>query len=262
MGISFRVATGFSILVVLLLIGGGLSLFEARCAGAEMRASLGQRHALVESGHALRLALEHQRRAVLLAAVASHAPGYDGCAEFRAAATAFEQCLAQVSAGLTADGDVARADSLSARHRRYRSMVERLLAGGEYGIPYLRDSVMPLELTLVEPVECLLSDWQAALRGAASQLEEVPQRMLRSGLIVAAVTVLYTLMFSYFVHHFYVVPLRRVGASIQHYLRFRRYTPVPHAANDELADLRDAVDRLVTLSQEHRAAGEMRPVQP
>lgn len=86
---------------------------------------------------------------------------------------------------------------------------------------------------------------EKGLYQALSFLKDAPYRALRPGVIVIIVGLLFMLMFSYLLNHYFVAPIRQITESIRRYQKFHTYHSVPVSSDDEILELRRAIDRLV-----------------
>ena len=86
---------------------------------------------------------------------------------------------------------------------------------------------------------------EKGLYQALAFLKDAPYRALRPGVIVIIVGLLFMLMFSYLVNHFFVVPIKQIAESIRRYLKFKTYHSVSLSADDEILELRKLIDRLI-----------------
>ncbi len=105
-----------------------------------------------------------------------------------------------------------------------------------------------VEDTHPELLRCLTTVRELNEKGlyqALAFLKDAPYRALRPGVIVIIVGLLFMLMFSYLVNHFFVVPIKQIAESIRRYLKFKTYHSVSLSAEDEILELRRLIDRLI-----------------
>lgn len=248
-GIHAKISLGFSILVAMLFISGLLSIYALISLGRDIRVLLDDSYRSVSYSHGMLLALERQRHALLLSLSDVAGVTASDSAKMVSAREDFLSNLSLANSNLTHPGEDVYVDSISFYYARYCEASDSILDGGDYGYDYFVRHVMPLDSAVSFFLSRLLALNQDGLYASVSSLEEAPHRALRPGLIVVIVSVFFTLMFSYFIRYFYVLPLRKIRSSILHFLKLGRYSPVSLSSRDELLELRDAVDQLVSVSR-------------
>lgn len=80
---------------------------------------------------------------------------------------------------------------------------------------------------------------------ALAFLKDAPYRALRPGVIVIIVGLLFMLMFSYLLNHFFILPIKQITESLRRYIKLKTYHSVNVSTEDELLELRRTIDRLV-----------------
>lgn len=126
----------------------------------------------------------------------------------------------------------------------FRELKERIIIYEKHQSP-IGSVVEDLQPELLRRLAKVREMNEKGLYQALAFLKDAPYRALRPGVIVIIVGLLFMLMFSYLVNHFFVLPIKQIAESIRRYLKFKTYHSVPLSADDELLELRQLIDRLV-----------------
>ena len=109
----------------------------------------------------------------------------------------------------------------------------------------IRESIDKLHPRLLKKLSRVRELNEKGLYQALAFLKDAPYRALRPGVIVIIVGLLFMMMFSYLVNHFFVSPIKQITESIRRYQKFHTYHSVPISSDDEILELRRAIDRLI-----------------
>ncbi|PIE84025.1 MAG: hypothetical protein CSA07_03990 [Bacteroidia bacterium] len=251
LGISTKGSLGFFILAAMLFISGALSIHELTRMGREIRQLLNDSYGSVKYSQTMLSSLESQEDQIL-AMVADPKGERMHLEAYRSAEREFLQNLELAGANLTREEEGPLVDSIRSDYSALSLAALEFIQGGGRSLPLYLGSVQPRMRRVTRRVNALLVLNQQGLYQSSSILEDSAARALRPGLIIIGVGILFTLMFTYLVWQFYVRPVRQITESINTFIKFNRYSPVPMAARDELLDLREAVDRLAHYAQEQR----------
>ncbi len=250
LGISAKVSLGFFILAAMLFISGALSIHELTRMGREIRQLLNDSYSSVRYSQAMLSSLESQEDQ-LLSLVADGEEGDRVYLEaYRSAEREFLQNLELAGSNLTLEAEGPLVDSIRSEYSALSLASLEFIQGKGRSLRVYLDSVQPRMHSVIGRVNALLVMNQQDLYKSSSILEDSAARAMRPGLIIIGVGILFTLMFTYLVWQFYVRPVRSITESINTFIKFNRYSPVPMSARDELLDLRKAVDRLAHYAQE------------
>ncbi len=253
LGLGGRLYLGIAIFLVLLLLSAGLSMYVLVGLSREMQELLVGNNRSVASCQGMLSALTQQQKDLedfLLSqgAMAIHPLGAE--ASFRVAAGHFEDALQLASENHPEMPAHALIDSLEAAYGSYKSSVIEFLQQparheGDHDLASYLATISPMQQRIMGMVNRLLGEHQTSLQRARAVLTSSPERVLRPGLIIAAVGLIFAVLLSYMVHRFYLHPLRQITRCVDQYANFKRYSQVSIQLNGELLDLRKALDRLV-----------------
>lgn len=257
-GVRLKMSLGFAILAAMLFISDALAIRELSQIGREVRSILDDSYRSVEYGQGMLNELGMQQMAILQHLTGDEADARDQLADFKRAEVSFRHQLALAKSNLKHEGESLMTDSIAQSFEIYvagalRILTEKGPVGAEC-TEHLRSVVVQLRRQLNGLV--LLN--QEALYSTVHLLEDSTRRAIRPGILVIVVGILFIFLFTYLINHYFVSPVVGITASIRQYLKLGRYKAYPTASNDELEELRDAVDQLVQHDQ-HGRTGQPLP---
>ncbi|HZJ73735.1 MAG TPA: hypothetical protein VFC87_02915, partial [Perlabentimonas sp.] len=107
----------------------------------------------------------------------------------------------------------------------------------------------PLLIDVNEHVKNLITINQQDLSKSAAFLETSAQRASLPGLIVIVTSLIFTLVFTYLVHYYFVSPILRLTKGINDYVKFRKPFAVHLETKDEFHKLKESIVNLISLTK-------------
>lgn len=249
-GISTKVSLGFIILAAMLFISGALSIHELTLMGKDIRRLLDDSYSSVKYSKAMIVALDAQRKSMLRYLTEERDSTTRISPEFLSADREFRASLALAQSSLVNQEEAPLVDSIRVFYADFAEAAQAFVSDSSSTLSEYFAHVAPLMQDVVRSITHLLTMKQQAVYAKSTILEDSASRALRPGLIIIVVGILFTLMFTYLLRHFYVSPIKKMGRNIRTYLSVGRYSPLQMVADDELHDLSDAVDDLVQYARQ------------
>ncbi len=246
MGIKIKILLGFFILASMLFISGAISIFELTMLGKSVKGLVYDNYISIDYSRQMLDALEKQDNALIMLANGNHEKAI---VDFHSAKLLFEENLALASKNLTQTNEDLLIDSLSICYSSF------LVVSNEY----INNRSLPLSdyIALIKPiisatsslVKNLITINQQGLFKSATFLETSAQRAIIPGLIVIITSIVFTIIFTYLVHHYFVDPIIRLTKGINDYVKYRKPFEVPLETKDELYSLKESIANLITFSK-------------
>lgn len=255
LGIRGKISLGFSILTAMLIIMGTLSIIELSRVGHTFRTTLDESYRSIQYCNQMQLALAEERFALLLTST-SHTdiPSLSAKRIYFEAHEQFENSMHLAELNITQQLERGIIDSTKLLYSRLHTLRQRILSGQGQADPQSIRALLPIQQRLTQKLDELLQVNQSSLYRSVTQLEQRPHSAFKSGLITIIIGILFTLMFTFLVRKYYVLPIKQITTSVEKYLKINHYQPVQLTSKDELLDLRSAVDSLVAKTQAHRTS--------
>ena len=244
MGIRTKIMLGFIILASMLFISGAISIFELTKLGKSVKGLIYDNYRSIDYSRDMLDALEQQEYAILLYMVNKNE---DALRTFRIANDLFEQNIELAKTNLTQEGELTFVDSVRIHYYSFYRNANDFINGGDFRIDYYVSEIQPKLHSTSEQVKNLITVNQEALYKSAIQLESSAQRAIMPGLIVILTSLIFTFVFTYLVHHYFVSPIIRLTKGINDYVKYRKPLDVPLETRDEIWKLKESIVKLITI---------------
>ena len=259
-GIRKRVAIGFLSIVSLLFISGMISLFELGHLSNDAETLMNRNRRNIELAKDMFEALYVQNNAMAHIAVLGERDGYDSICI---------NGLARLEMSLTAAYDNSKnngyLDSLTLSVAELRLLTESFLSSDKVD----NDEVADVDRfaartwydaryeTAMAKISEQISGYMAftykGLVPRADQLSRNAYRAVTPVLISLLVMIAIVLMLFYFIMKYCVLPVLSINKGLADYLSFKLPFNVKSECRDELQDLKENIDTLITVSKQNKA---------
>ena len=124
------------------------------------------------------------------------------------------------------------------------------LEGGHKQLSDYLNEVYPLMLVTSDQIKKLMVLNQRELYESAAFHESSAQRAIMPGLIVILTSLLFTFVFTYLIHHYFVSPIISLTKGINDYVKYRKPFKVTLETKDELWSLKESIFNLIDASKQ------------
>lgn len=235
---------GFIILASMLFISGAISIYEITKLGKSVKGLIYDNYKSIEYSRNMLDALDNQESALLY-----FVNGDTDIAksQYFKAHHLFESNLDSATNNLQLEGEQMLIDSARFYYDKLKQQVEPIFSSSSFTLgAYLQEINSDLLLTSMH-VKNLMIINQDALVKSAGYLETSAQRAAMPGLIVIITSLIFTFVFTYLVHHYFVSPIIRLTKGINDFVKYRKPFDVPIETKDELLSLKESIVNLISL---------------
>lgn len=248
MGIRIKILSGFLILVIMLALAGGWSIYEIRSMGGSVNRILEENYKSIHAAGTMTEALEREDSAMLLLLSGNET---DARRIMTAADATFQEGFSIAENNITLPGEDKLVSKIEEDYRIYRSLWPKAAeAQSSISPTWYFEKVHPAFLHLKSNIAELRSLNDEAMYTAASQLEAHAHRAVMPGIVAILSALVFTLIFNYFVHYYMVGPIIRITDGVQKSMETRAPFDVNIETNDELQRLVSALRNLVNRYQQ------------
>lgn len=244
MGIRVKIMLGFIILASMLFISGSIQIFELTKLGRAVKGLIYDNYRSIDYSRNMLDALEKQENALLLFA---NGDSIVYKKKFIEAEHFFLASLDSATKNLTLPDEKLYIDSIRLFYSHFQNLANEALKSKEFTLGYYLREVNPSIITTSEHVKNLITVNQQGLFNSAAFLEASAQRALMPGLIVIITSLIFTFVFTYLLHHYFVSPVIRLTKGINDYVKFRKPFDVPLESKDELHSLKESIANLIAV---------------
>lgn len=253
-GIRKRITVGFMSIAALLFFSGMISFFELSHLSNDTEEILKANSRNIELARKMLDASDEQNRAFMHLAVLGHEQ-YDSLC--RRSMDDIEQTLEVARQEAV---DRASLDSLGFAVSEMRILTDDFLtfgAGAEQGYvdtEWYDSDFQNCYKNLTLEIRKFMTSTQSSLAPRTEQLKKNAYRSVTPVLISLAVMIAIVLMFYFFITIYCVNPILEMNRSLGNYLAFRTPFAVKSECRDEMEELRDKIETLITNSKQQLKA--------
>lgn len=243
MGIRTKIMMGFIILASMLFISGAISIYEITKLGKAVKGLIYDNYKSIDYSRNMLDALDDQESALLFFAngdtVASKS-------QYFTAHHLFESNLDSATNSFQLEEEQMLIDSVRLYYDRLKKQVVPIFSSSNFSLSVYLDEINPDILLTSKHVKNLVIINQDALYKSTAYLETSAQRASIPGLIVIITSLIFTFVFTYLVHHYFVSPIIRLTKGINDFVKYRKPFDVPIETKDELLRLKESIVNLIT----------------
>ncbi len=248
MGIRAKILSGFLILSTMLLVAGVWTVFQLRTMGQSVQDLLDDNYRSVQAGKAMLEALEREDSGVLLLLLGEEA---EGRAILAAADEVFLENLGFAEGNITIDGEAGCLQALRASYDAYRALwsAPPAAAGRASGLEWYSGPVQAAFQRTKGGVSELMAMNDRGIYETASRMQAQARRAAMPGVVAILSAVVFSLLFSSFVHAYMVRPLLRIARAAEEFAERGKAFDVSPGTGDEIDQLATTVRELTLKSR-------------
>ncbi len=247
MGLRTKILSGFVILILMLFAAGAWSVYEMTFMGSSVQRLLDENYRSINAARMMIEALEREDSAILLLMSGNEEQGKlildsgDGL---------FLEWLETARNNVTLDGEQTYVDNIEERYRVFKeSWTESILKSeNEENLSWYYKTIHQAFLDAKLSVNQLMTLNDKAMYSTAMELEKRSYRMIMPGIVAIVSSVIFTLVFSYFVNYYMVRPIIRITNGVQDFIKTGNDMDIFVETKDELSCLASAVRELCAIS--------------
>ena len=244
MGIRSKIMMGFVILASMLFISGAISIFEITKLGKAVKGLIFDNYKSIDYSRNMLDALELQENSMLFYIKGD---SIQAIVKFNKAHTFFTQNLDSASTNLNQPKEQIYIDSVRVAYTDFFQSAKKFYQSADASLNFYLDEINPKILVTSEHVKNLITINQKSLFNSAAYLETSAQRAVMPGLIVIITSLLFTFVFTYLVHYYFVKPIIRLTKGINDFVKYRKSFDVTIENKDELLSLRESIVSLISI---------------
>lgn len=237
---------GFMILASMLFISGAISIFELTKLGKSIKGLIVDNYQSIDFSRNMLDALEQQGTALLLL---SNGDEESAVKEFNAAENFFYHNLDSASISFKVEMERTFVDSVRISYSAFNQVARNALNQSDFTLTRYLTDVKPLMLEVDKHVKNLITLNQQGLFNSALFFETSAHRASIPGLIVIITSLIFTFVFTFLVHHYFVSPIIRLTKGINDFVKYRKPFDVQLETKDEFHSLRESIVSLISILQ-------------
>ncbi|MBN1300083.1 MAG: MCP four helix bundle domain-containing protein [Melioribacteraceae bacterium] len=243
MKLKGKILSGFIILVIMLTIAGGWSIYELDNVGLTINKILDENYKSINLSKRMTEDLERQDSGILLLMLGRWKEGREILSK---ADSSFNSNLNFAFNNITVPGEKVNLDNISASYSAYRNLWEKPIVDtdkeGNFDWYFNR---MHKEFMKVKYAVQQLADLNdKTMYEIASAAEQRSNRAIMPGIIAVLSSILFTVIFVYFVNYYVVNPIVNITSRVKMFIEKNRPFTVEIETKDELLELAESIKKL------------------
>ncbi|HPN34319.1 MAG TPA: MCP four helix bundle domain-containing protein [bacterium] len=246
MKLRAKIISGFIILALMLSIAGVWSIFELKSMGKTVLGFLDENYKSIDATKTMIEALEREDSAILLLLLGDRQEGINILAS---ADSLFKSGFETARNNVTIAGEQTLIDSIKIQYQAYTHLWEKHMRDNrreENLNRYFQNFHTPF-LDLKTTLRALMTLNHQFMFRTASDLNDKANRAIMPGVVAVLAALIFTALFSHFVHVYFVNPIIKMNKSIKNVLDHKAAFTVEIETNDEIGELASSLKKLSDL---------------
>ena len=245
MNLRYKIFSGFIILALMLTIAGAWSIYHFHFIGNRVNKIMDGEYRSINSSISMLHALEREDSAILLSLLGNL---YESSAILHSADSSFIDGLKQARTAINSKNNKELLAKIENDYTIYKNGWQNL---GNSDPPkdliknYFANSHTKF-LNVKQSVEHLLLESENELYSTASNLKDLANRATMPGIIAIIAALAFTIMFSYFVHLYFIAPIVNIITAVKQNKKSGTPINIKVHSKDEIVELADSVNYLST----------------
>jgi len=244
MGIRLKILSGFIILAIMLLIAGLISIHELTNIGNYVQKLLDDNYKSIEAAGTMLEALEREDSGILLLLMGKWEEGRKVIKE---GDELFNKGFLSAKNNITIPGENKYVEKTDMDYDIYKKMWERPIVGtdkqGDFNWYYNESHQAFLQVK--KSVKLLMEMNQDTMYKTGSELKNRAQRAVMPGIVAIIGAVVFTLMFSFFINHYFARPIVQITKGIEEYNSTGKEFTMTSETGDEMGRLINSIKNLL-----------------
>jgi methyl-accepting chemotaxis protein len=243
MGLRSKILSGFIILSVMLLVAGLWSIYQLNLIGTTVQDILDENYSSIQAAKHMTESIEREDSGILLLMLGKWEEGRKilGTADSN-----FYHHFEFAYNNITIPDEKIYLDSIKSSYEEFKKLWERPIVGtikeGDFNWYFV--DVRAHFNSLKESINSLISLNADNMYNTASNLGSKSKASIMPGIVAVISSLLFTLIFTYLINHFFISPIIRMTDKIQQFIDKKVPFRLEIETNDELKELEDSINLL------------------
>ena len=243
MNLRNKILSGFVILALMLTIAGAWSIYHFQFIGNRVNRIMNWEYKSINNSISMLQALEREDSAILLSLLGNL---YESSSILQNADSVFLDGLKQAQSSIKENNHANIVSEIEENYKLYKDEWQHLhnLEPPQDLIKYYFANTHTKFLNVKQSVEKLLITSENQLYSTAENLKDLANRATMPGIIAIIAALAFTIMFSYFVHLYFISPVIKIITAVKQYKKSGVPINIKVYSKDEMAELADSVNYL------------------
>ncbi len=244
MGIRLKIFFGFGILAAMLLLAGFFSIHELTRIGKSVIKMLDDNYQSIQASNTMLEALEREDSGVLLLLMGKWDEGRNHLMQ---SDSTFSKAFTIAKNNITIEGEEAFVNRIEIDYSSYKKLWEKPIVGtskeGNFEWYYSESHEQFMQVK--SSIKTLMELNQKTMYNTSKILKDRSKRSVMPGIVAIVTAVLFTLLFNFFIHHYFADPIVQITRGVEDFNEFGKEFKVEIETDDELKRLSEAINNLL-----------------
>lgn len=253
MKIRIKILSGFLVIVAMLTIAGSFGIYEFRKLSSSVESLLSDNYASIVACNDMIEGLERQESGLLLISIGKYEAGRKSVLT---GDSLFSASLLTAKNNLTESNEDEYIKEINIHYSQFKEVWDMQLQNLEHSYDidwYFNEGHQHFNL-VKKAVQDLMTLNQNSMYKEATMLRDKAQRAVMPGFVAIIAALIFSLLFNYFINHYFVSPILRLTKAVKNYHPESTNDIDAHIeTQDEILQLQSAVSELINKCNSKRS---------
>jgi len=243
MRLKYKIISGFVILTIMLIIAGVISIYELSHVGKSVQDLLDGNYKSIDAANNMLEALEREDSGILLLILGNWG---EGRKTIHDADSIFLHNFNIAQNNVTISGENEYINRIRYSYFEYKNIWIRPIVGTskEGDLKWYYENHQQSFATVKQAVNELMVLNQKTMYQTGSELKNRTNKAIMPGIVAIISGVIFSLIFSYFIHYYVISPITRMIKGVNDYNDYKKPFSIEIETKDEIYDLANAIKTL------------------
>ena len=244
MKIKLKILSGFSLIIIMLIIAGTMSIYEFSRVSKSVKVLIEDNYKTIEASKTMVEALEREDSGILLLVSGQWKKGRE---ILQSADSLFLDAFHVAKNNITEKGEDTYVDQIENSYQKFKEVWEPPIVGTskENSIDWYFTYVHSNFITTIDAVNALMNLNQDSMHQEASQLKEQSRRALMPGIVAIIAALVFLIMFNFLISMYYVKPIVSIIHALKAHGSPTQKFDAGITSNDEFKELEQEIKNLI-----------------
>lgn len=244
MKIKFKILAGFTLLIIMLLIAGAMSIYEFSLIGKSVRSLIDNNYKTIEASKTMIEALEREDSGILLLVSGKWK---EGRTILNSADSLFLNAFTMAKNNITEKDEDKYIENIEISYIKFKEKWELPIVGTfkENSINWYLSEVHQCFLDVKLDVEDLMDLNQTSMYNEASALKEQAHRAIMPGIIAIISALIFLVLFNFLIGFILVRPIKKIINTVKNYHPTSQAFDADIANQDDFKTLEYEIQQLI-----------------
>ena len=244
MKIKIKILSGFLLVIAMLFIAGYMSIFEFIRLSRSVSSLIEDNYKTIEAAKTMLEALEREDSGILLL-LSGEWKG--GRTILKSADSLFYSSFNIAEKNITEKDEDKYVERIETSYVKFKEKWETPIVGTnkQNNINWYFTELHPYFLTVKTEIKALMTLNQDSMHNEATELMEKAHRAIMPGIVAIVASLIFLVIFNFFISKFYIRPIGNLIHSLQHFNAQTQKFTAGITTNDEFKKLENEIQNLI-----------------